>query len=35
MNQMFKDYFKNTKAIEIKSITPTKYILETISVFDI
>ena len=35
MNQMFKDYFKNTKAIKIKSITPTKYILDTISVFDI
>jgi 4-hydroxy 2-oxovalerate aldolase len=35
MNQMFKDYFKNNKAVGIKSITPTKYILETISVFDI
>jgi 4-hydroxy 2-oxovalerate aldolase len=35
MNQMFKDYFKNTKAIGIRSITPTKYTIDTISVFDI
>ena len=34
MNQMFKDYFRNPQAIKIKSITPTKYILDTISVFD-